>query len=125
MTTNTHVTRKTGELLKEAGFDLPVLRYYYNHKPEVIKSRRLNYNSFPVNSGYACSAPTLQEAIEWLEQKLDVAIWLEWDSETHIWSGNVLHQHGEWSDMGITLMGWHLKNEALENTILAALKHVR
>lgn len=63
------VTKRVGELLRLNGFDIPTVYYYYKDSDEPYKTfarSAYNWNSRDVEQ---CSAPTVQTARDWLEEK--------------------------------------------------------
>lgn len=63
------VTRRVGELLRLNGFNIPTVYYYYKDSDEPYKTfgrSAYNWNSRDVEQ---CSAPTVQVARDWLEDK--------------------------------------------------------
>jgi hypothetical protein len=64
-----YVSKRVGELLRLNGFDLPTVYYYYKDSVEPYKTfarSAYNWNSRDVEQ---CSAPTVQVARDWLEEK--------------------------------------------------------
>lgn len=67
--TNEFVTKRVGELLRLNGFDIPTVYYYYKDSDEPYKTfarSAYNWNGRDVEQ---CSAPTVQVARDWLEDK--------------------------------------------------------
>ena len=121
------VTYEIAKQLKEKGFDEPCFGLYNIYETYgqygIINIGDLHLTN--VNRGFksdnAIIAPLWQQVIDWLEEKLDIAIWIEWDNETFIWTWNILHRECKWSNMDNCVMGWDWKSEARQRAIEYAL----
>lgn len=69
--TEDYVPYETAQLLKEAGFNVPI-RAFYNpkYKGEKVSdgTALINYNTDPEDGSVLCSAPTLQMVRKWLNK---------------------------------------------------------
>ncbi len=126
------VSYKMALELRDKGFIEPCLGWYevltkeFEHDIPDWKARNgtLHLSSNIKNGNLASGviAPLIQQVIEWLELKHDTTIWVDWDSESFLWSWNVMHRECKFSDMDNCIMGWHLKQEAVIAAIEKALK---
>lgn len=68
--TEDYVPYETAQLLKEAGFNVPVMTYNpkYNREKVWDGTTLINYNADPEDGSVLCSAPTLQMVRKWLNK---------------------------------------------------------
>lgn len=80
--TEDYVSFETAQLLKKAGFNVPV-RTFYNPKYRGEKvsdgTALINYNADPKDGSVLCSAPTLQMACKWLRNVHNIIITIDFD----------------------------------------------
>ena len=96
---NKYVTRVQAEKLKALGFNEPTNRYYRRGK---IMSGidRINWNLF-ISLPFIVSAPTVDEAIDWLRRKYNIHIYtcIEPFVDPNDSKGSVLYRYGvKWCD---------------------------
>ena len=84
MITEDYVSFETAKLLKEKGFDEPVLLYhrYGKAEPTCPVERILSKNS---DLSDACSIPTLQMSIKWLREEYKIFICIVFLEETDMY----------------------------------------
>lgn len=71
MITEDYVSFETAKLLKEKGFDVECLAIYYPDSRLETFDLAFNYN-IPGGISGVISAPTLQMAMKWLEEKYEI-----------------------------------------------------
>jgi hypothetical protein len=118
-----HVTKETAVLLKEKGFDLPS-RQYFDDRKEVQNTQQNNPINWNQHEGLY-SAPTHQEATEWLRAKevhvyvVPVNLWQQW--RMFIYLNSYPPQKSRIPDKP---MDFTTHDEALEAGIIHALKYL-
>ena len=79
MITEDYVSFETAKLLKEKGFDYPILHYYYDKDGDLVFSRNIgtDKNEFV--------APTLQMAMKWLRETFEIHCQIDCPIVTFNW----------------------------------------
>jgi hypothetical protein len=96
MITEDYVSFETAKLLKEKGFDEPVLKFY-DHKGEVAELYYRPQNKSITGDTYKC--PTLQMAMKWLRDVHKMYMYVAHDSMENTWFARVYNDYKTLSDV--------------------------
>lgn len=76
-----YVSFETAKLLKEKGFDTPLITFYLINKEKnegVFQTMAFSNDVVDNSSEFYCLAPTLQMAMKWLREDHNIAINIGW-----------------------------------------------
>lgn len=98
MTMNTPLSKELSQRLKDVGFDVPTLQFYYDvNKEKLQRYKTVTDWNCAVNT---ISAPTLTEAIEWMDSKevYEVPFLIFEELKPKGWGCRITFQNGKYWD---------------------------
>ena len=112
-----YVSLEVAKMLKEKGFNESCIVLWDEEFKELISASSIcSYKNQNHPNGY-CSAPTLLEAMDWLEER-GIRIEILWSDNYHLWYSTI-----KLPIVTITEMGYYAdRNECMNETIKKGLE---